>query len=220
MSDYIGSPNTTDPTTDFLARERAALGDDADFFTDHANLTPSPSFMGTPDLPSPSAILTPTLTNTGTDDLIQQSNQVSQFESSYPSADQLESSQAFHNAMLPDEEPETVKQWRENQNEILAERDEEAAKKKQDTIKKAHEDIDKFYEDYNEKKQKAIEEHRQQEEQIEKDKDDADANVWERVLKQCNTGAADGLSRTGDVTRMKEIMLGLKNTKDAPGSIV
>lgn len=52
------------------------------------------------------------------------------------------------------------RQWREKQKDILKERDEEAQQKKQDTIQKAHEDIDKFYEDYNEKKQKAIEEHR------------------------------------------------------------
>lgn len=103
MSDYIGSPNTEDPTTDFLARERAALGEDADFFTNDAdlNVSPSPippaltspSFLDSPDLPSPSAMMTPTMATTGTDDLIQESNQVSQFESSYPAADQLESSQ-------------------------------------------------------------------------------------------------------------------------------
>ncbi|CAO3593325.1 unnamed protein product [Absidia cylindrospora] len=172
MSDYIGSPNNEDPTTDFLARERAALGDDADFFTDNADLSPlpqttatmTPTFMDSPDLPSPSAMLTPNTTqeidSIGTDQLIQQSNNASSFESNYPDTDTLESSQAFHKAMLPDEEPETVRQWREKQKEILAERDEEAEKKKQETIKKAHEDIDKFYEDYNEKKQKAIEENR------------------------------------------------------------
>jgi vacuolar-type H+-ATPase subunit H len=60
----------------------------------------------------------------------------------------------------PRHSPSEFRQWREKQQGILAERDEEAEQKKQETIKKAHEDIDKFYEDYNEKKQKAIEEHR------------------------------------------------------------
>jgi hypothetical protein len=62
--------------------------------------------------------------------------------------------------MLPDEEPEVVRQWRENQKQVIAQRDEEEAAKKQERLNRAREDIDKFYEDYNDKKQKAIEENR------------------------------------------------------------
>lgn len=51
-------------------------------------------------------------------------------------------------------------QWREKQNEIIAERDTEEAKRKEDIINQAREDIDKFYEEYNDKKQKSIEENR------------------------------------------------------------
>lgn len=51
-------------------------------------------------------------------------------------------------------------QWREKQKEVIAERDAESEKRKQETINQAREDIDKFYEEYNDKKQKAIEEHR------------------------------------------------------------
>ncbi|ORZ15080.1 clathrin light chain [Absidia repens] len=232
MSDYIGSPNNEDPTTDFLARERAALGDDADFFTDDADLSPSPlpqttatmtpTFIDSPDLPSPSAMLTPNITqeidSIGTDQLIQQSNNASSFESNYPDTDALESSQAFHKAMLPDEEPETVRQWREKQKEILAERDEEAEKKKQETIKKRMKTLTNFTKTIMKRSKKPL----KKTEQMTKDKDDSlsDGNVWERVLSHCDVSGTGGLSKTGDVTRMKEIMLDLKKTKDAPGNIV
>ncbi|KAI8090020.1 Sodium/hydrogen exchanger family-domain-containing protein [Halteromyces radiatus] len=226
MSDYIGSPNTEDPTADFLARERAALGEDADFFTDdHVAITPlppgisSPSFLESPALPSPTGILSPSSATLNTEDLIQQSNQVSQFETSYPNPDELESSQAFQQAMLPDEEPETVRQWREKQNEILAERDQQAEKKRQEIIQQAHTDIDRFYEEYNEKKQQSIERNRQREEERQKEKDDltTGTNIWERTLKEINN--TRGSSKDSNVARMKEIMVELKKSKDAPGNL-
>lgn len=52
------------------------------------------------------------------------------------------------------------RQWRENQKQVIAKRDEEENAKKQEVLTRAREDIDKFYEDYNDKKQKAIEENR------------------------------------------------------------
>lgn len=52
------------------------------------------------------------------------------------------------------------RQWRENQKQVIAKRDEEENAKKHEVLNRAREDIDKFYEDYNDKKQKAIEENR------------------------------------------------------------
>jgi vacuolar-type H+-ATPase subunit H len=61
---------------------------------------------------------------------------------------------------MPDVEPEVVKQWREKQKELIAERDAESEEKKHEIVQKAREAIDQFYEDYNDKKQKAIEQNR------------------------------------------------------------
>jgi vacuolar-type H+-ATPase subunit H len=50
-----------------------------------------------------------------------------------------------------------VRQWREKQKELVAERDAESEEKKHGIVQKARQAIDEFYEDYNDKKQKAIE---------------------------------------------------------------
>ncbi|KAI7898808.1 clathrin light chain, partial [Cokeromyces recurvatus] len=175
MSDF-GDFNTPseDPTADFLARERAALGDDADLFASNDNNDLISNDLTSPVSASVNSFTTPLSPNNFNDGHIsalshhshssatkpveQDLMGTSSFESQYPKAEELETSQAFHKAMLPEEEPETVRQWREKQKEIIAERDAESERKKEETIKQAREDIDKFYEEYNDKKQKSIEE--------------------------------------------------------------
>ncbi|KAI9339730.1 clathrin light chain [Pilaira anomala] len=223
MSDF-GDFNTPseDPTSDFLARERAALGEDADFFTSAAD---------SPALPSMSPSIFEDSTSTPleghTSAMSFHSNPgamvvSSSFEQDYPKAEELETSKAFHKAMLPEEEPETVRQWREKQKEIIAERDAISEQKKQETINRAREEIDKFYEEYNDKKQKAIEENREREETTVKNRDDvaASSNVWDRVTREVDTSNAKTGYHTRDVSRMKELMLDLKRDTKAPGNII
>ncbi|KAI9486633.1 MAG: clathrin light chain [Benjaminiella poitrasii] len=249
MSDF-GDFNTPseDPTADFLARERAALGDDADLFSSNDNndlISPShdltspvsanaassfsPMSPNNFDSPSLSGQLDgrasalshqsfSSATKPSGQDLVVSSS----FESQYPEAEELEASQAFHKAMLPEEEPETVRQWREKQKEIIVERDAESQKKKDETIKQAREDIDKFYEEYNDKKQKSIEENREREENHEKSREQVQtsANVWERVTREIDTTNAKTGYHTKDVSRMKELMFDLRKDAKAPGNIV
>lgn len=89
MSDF-GDFNSSseDPTADFLARERAVLGGDADIFTTLDNTTGSISTQQTPDLyddilsPSSALVSTP-----------QQPSDYSAFENNFPKTENLESSQ-------------------------------------------------------------------------------------------------------------------------------
>ncbi|KAI8381055.1 clathrin light chain [Radiomyces spectabilis] len=237
MSDFgdFNSPNE-DPTADFLARERAALGADADLFATDDVSSPS-QFTGAispaPVLPSPSAMVSPSTGGLGAQDYNDMptshtavspngAGDYSAFEHEFPKAEDLESSQAFHKAMLPDEEPEVVRQWREKQKEVIAQRDEEEERKKQETIEQAREDIDRFYEEYNEKKQKAIEENREREENYQKDREEASsANVWERVVREFDlSSSAKAARQTRDVSRMRELMTDLRKDPKAPGTIV
>ncbi|GAA5816354.1 hypothetical protein MFLAVUS_009882 [Mucor flavus] len=219
MSDF-GDFNTPseDPTSDFLARERAALGEDADFFT-----SDSPALAAM----SPSIFEETNIMDGHTSSMSFHSNPgamvvSSSFDEEYPKAEELETSHAFHKAMLPEEEPETVRQWREKQKEVIAERDAISEEKKQETINRAREDIDRFYEEYNDKKQKAIEENREREETTVKKRDDvaASSNVWDRVTREVDTSNAKTGYHTRDVTRMKELMLDLKRDTKAPGNII
>ncbi|KAI9277031.1 clathrin light chain [Phascolomyces articulosus] len=231
MSDFGDFNSSNDPTADFLARERAALGEDADLFSSGdvpasiaADTTGLPTdLMTSPPSELPAAAsspapgsnpLSPPSAGTGTGDY-------SAFESDFPKAEELETSQAFHKAMLPDEEPEVVRQWREKQKELIAQRDDEAENKKQETIQRAREEIDKFYEDYNEKKQRTIEENREREENYLKDREDASsANIWERVVREFEVTNAKSTHHTRDVSRMKQLMLDLRKDPKAPGTIV
>ncbi|GAA5805781.1 clathrin light chain [Helicostylum pulchrum] len=219
MSDF-GDFNTPseDPTSDFLARERAALGEDADFFT-----SDSPALAAM----SPSIFEETNTLEGHTSSMSIHSNPgamvvSSSFDEEYPKPEELETSHAFHKAMLPEEEPETVRQWREKQKEVIAERDAISEEKKQETINRAREDIDKFYEEYNDKKQKAIEENREREETTVKKRDDvaASSNVWDRVTREVDTTNAKTGYHTRDITRMKDLMLDLKRDTKAPGNII
>ncbi|KAI8092300.1 clathrin light chain [Gilbertella persicaria] len=228
MSDF-GDFNTPseDPTADFLARERAALGQDADFFTNDDSLISSSHDLTSPPLPT-SLPMSPAIFNdspqlgheTAVGFLAE--NTLTSFETSYPKAEELESSQAFHKALMPEEEPETVRQWREKQAEIIAQRDAESEAKKEEKIKHAREDIDKFYEDYNDKKQKAIEENREREENYKQNNEQvaSSANIWDRVVKEIDISNAKTGYHTKDVIKMKELMLDLKRDPKAPGNMI
>lgn len=109
MSDF-GDFNTPseDPTADFLARERAALGQDADLFNTNENDLVSPShdltsIPGVSSLPSSPAIFndSPNLSNDGRTSVQSHTNPepdqdlmaASVFESNYPKTEELETSQ-------------------------------------------------------------------------------------------------------------------------------
>ncbi|KAI9311469.1 clathrin light chain [Dichotomocladium elegans] len=225
MSDFGDFSSSNDPTADFLARERAVLGEDADLFSsgdiDTTNTSTGLDFMNSPpsaaiDFSSPSQASALPSQNTAAP-----SGDYAAFETDFPKAEELENSQAFHKAMLPDEEPEVVRQWREKQKELIKQRDDEADEKKEETIKQAREEIDRFYEEYNEKKQRAIESNREREEQREKEREDAlSANVWERVIREIDTSNAKTGFHTRDVSRMKQLMLDLRKDAKAPGTSV
>ncbi|KAI8642480.1 clathrin light chain [Parasitella parasitica] len=219
MSDFGDfSSSTNDPTADFLARERAVLGGDADIFTTLDDNTPSTVFTATPDLLDRSSaqsqygIMSPSTP----------ANDYPAFESSYPEAENLETSKAFHNAMLPDEEPDVVRQWREKQKQLISKRDEEESHKKQEVFNKAREDIDKFYENYNDKKQKAIEENRERENKLLKSREESSAstNIWTSVSREIDISNAKAAYPTRDVSRMKSIILDLRKDQNAPGTII
>lgn len=97
MSDF-GDFNTPseDPTSDFLARERAALGQDADFFT--SNDMPSPALPMSPSLfDEPSAgNASPSLMDFHSSSPLKSNESAlvtTSFEADYPRAEELETSQ-------------------------------------------------------------------------------------------------------------------------------
>ncbi|KAI8983744.1 clathrin light chain [Pilobolus umbonatus] len=224
MSDFGDFTTPDDPTADFLARERAALGDEADLFSNDISSPVNntiPGLNSLPNTPSIFDVQSPAMNNH--EPVAHQSTPArsSSFDQQFPKTEDLESSKAFHQALLPDEEPEVVRQWKLKHDETIKERDSHATAAKEEILNKARAEIDQFYEDYNEKKQKAIEENREHELQLQKSLgEDTSDNVWGRVHSLINSTHLKADYHSKDVGRMKDLILDLKKDTKAPGNIV
>ncbi|QRV83821.1 clathrin light chain [Ceratobasidium sp. AG-Ba] len=124
-------------------------------------------------------------------------------------------------------QPEVVRQWREHQQEKIAQRDEEAKAKRAETIAKAERDIDKFYEEYNAKKERQIRENKENEANYLSNLTDSlsAGTTWSRICdlidlenSQSKTVARAGAGAT-DLARYREVLLRLRKQGDkAPGA--
>ncbi|CCO37835.1 Clathrin light chain Short=CLC [Rhizoctonia solani AG-1 IB] len=161
-----------------------------------------PSFDATPQVPSSFQSLAPP-----------------QFQSPVPQGPNYS---AFARPEVP--EPEVVRQWREDQAEKIAQRDEESKRKRQETIARAEKEIDKLYEDYNSKKERTIRENKENKAEFLSSLTDSllASTTWSRICdlidlenSQSNTVARPGV----DLTRYREVLLKLRKQGDkAPGA--
>ncbi|KAK4697718.1 hypothetical protein P7C71_g412, partial [Lecanoromycetidae sp. Uapishka_2] len=199
---------------DFLARERAALGDDAAQFGPTSDNT--------------------TKLEDGDDDLLggggdygqghQAGEEISEFESSFPAVDtQNQPSQSTYGGYTaPDEESEPVRQWRERRDLGLAEREKISASKKEETITAARSNLDDFYENYAQKTDKQVAKTRKEAEEFLASREDTSAGgtSWERIAKLVDLsgkGAKGGASGTGK-EKFREMLLDLRKDEKAPGA--
>ncbi|CCU81650.1 Putative Clathrin light chain [Blumeria hordei DH14] len=203
---------------DFLSREKALLGDDADQFTSgQGNI----EFLsdGPPEL------------------LYEEPHQnedeaVIKFESSFPDIDSRNQNatsgvaastyQPSQLSQFLEDEPEPIRQWRERRDLQLAERIAISEERKQGTIKIAQQNIDEFYENYNAKKEKGIAQTRREAEEFLNNREDTSAGgtSWERIAKLVNLsgkgieGGANGTNKS----RFRDLLLSLKKDDKAPGA--
>ncbi|KAI2602436.1 clathrin light chain [Hypoxylon sp. NC1633] len=209
----VGSPSADD----FLARERALLGDDATQFT-----TGNESAA---------------LADPSSDDLLGGGAESVQFESQFPeistSNEQVAPGGAITGPSVSynsgysayveqEEEPEVIKQWREKRDAANAKRAEQFAAQKAETIKEAQQNIDDFYENYNTKKEKTIAQTRKEAEQFLASRDDTTSGgtSWERISKLVDVsgkGQKGGAHGSGK-ERFRELLMSLRKDEKAPGA--
>ncbi|KAK2740648.1 hypothetical protein FQN57_006017 [Myotisia sp. PD_48] len=220
------SSATIEDDNDFLARERAALGDDADQFVlpdDHVTAGEA----GGDDL-------------LGGDDEVLSGNDLtadtSGFESSFPVIDSHNENVApggtitgsssfgaqYSTYKEPEEEPEPVRAWREKRDAELSRRSQVSEEKKAATVSKAQQDIDDYYESYNKRTDKARERTRKEAEEFLANREDTSAGgtSWERIAKLVDVsgkGVKGGASGSGK-ERFRGLLLELKKDEKAPGS--
>ncbi|KAJ5710378.1 hypothetical protein N7488_004534 [Penicillium malachiteum] len=211
---------------DFLARERAALGEDAEqFATAHDHVAANEGGHGDDDL-------------LGGDDGAP-AEEIGQFESAFPSVDadtQNERvapggtitgsgspfpSTGYQNTQTEDE-GDAVREWRDKRESEIARRAEVSNEKKEATVKKAREDIDDFYVSYNNKADKHRAQTKAEAEQFLANREDTSAGgtSWERIAKlvdvsgKGNTGGASGSGKE----RFRELLIDLRKDQEAPGA--
>ncbi|POR33453.1 Clathrin light chain [Tolypocladium paradoxum] len=216
----IKDPSADPSADDFLAREKAVLGDDADQFatSDDAAALGAPSG----------------------DLLAQGDNAQSTFESQFPD---LASSSAgtggplggssitgpsviynsgYQTRVDAEEEPEVIKEWRERRDAQIAKRAEQFAAQKEETIKEAQQNIDDFYENYNTKKEKGIAQTRKEAEQFLASREDtvSGGTSWDRIAKLVDVsgkGSKGGAAGSGK-ERFRETLTNLRKDEKAPGA--
>jgi len=110
------------------------------------------------------------------------------------------------------EEPESIKQWKLAQVDKLRLKDEEEEKSRNELKKQALKELEDWYAHYNVQLEKTKEDNRSAQESFVSEVNDIQPGTeWERVAKQCDFNAKTSRN-TKDVSRMRSILLQLKQT--------
>ncbi|TPX15113.1 uncharacterized protein E0L32_004671 [Thyridium curvatum] len=209
----IKDPSAEPSADDFLAREKALLGDDANQFAtvEDAGLD-------------------------GDDDLLGgggASGEAAQFESQFPDITSPNEGQGITGPSVSynsgfgayteeEEEPEVIKLWREKRDAQNAKRAEQFAQQRDETVQEAQKNIDDFYENYNNKKDKALAQTRKEAEEFLAKREDTTSGgtSWERISKIVDVsgkGAKGGAAGSGK-ERFRELLMSLRKDEKAPGA--
>ncbi|RKP05113.1 clathrin light chain [Thamnocephalis sphaerospora] len=234
-----------DPTADFLARERAAFGGDAlDVLSGSATNSPAPPFSGTSVHSTTMFHVTEDMdmdvqvTHSAPGSQGGKDADTEKFERSFPALDDMSGAlsapvtpsmlrttsgtgSASFSPHLGQPEPEFVREWRERQAAVIAERESRAAEEKAKRVEQARKAIDRFYEEYNAKREKAVAENRASQEAASYGTEGA--NVWERACRMADLVVAGEQTKkkqaktARDTTRMRNLLLDLRKDPKAPG---
>ncbi|XP_043268406.1 clathrin light chain isoform X2 [Venturia canescens] len=114
------------------------------------------------------------------------------------------------------EEPEKIRKWREEQMTRLEQKDAEEEKKKEEWREAAKKELEEWYKHHAETTSKTKATNRNAEKQFVAEADEVEPGTeWERIAKLCDFNPKS--SRTSkDVSRMRSIILQLKQTPPAP----
>jgi len=227
--------DNADEPSDFLSRERAALGEDAQqFSTPGDNTATVEEADDDDDLLGGGSAHAPTNGNYSADF---SNNDMGDFESSFPAVDTQNDSvgpggsitgstapfQAPTNYGAEDQgESSHVHEWRERRDLQIQHRDEVSANKKAETVKAAQQNVDEFYENYNNRRDKQVAQTRKEAEEFLQGREDTTSGgtSWERIAKLVDLsgkGANGGASGTGKA-KMRELLVSLRKDEKAPGA--
>jgi len=181
--------NDDDPAADFLAREQDELAglEDENFIGNGDSIDPG-SFDGFTVVPEMNGTI---------ESELEEPVGIPQYHSP---------------PQRPKEVPEKILKWREEQEKMLFEKDENEERKKEELKESAKQELEDWYKHHSEQIEKTRAQNRNAEKEYVMDRDaDVPGEEWEHIAKLCDFNPK--LSKnTKDVSRMRSIILQLKQT--------
>jgi len=111
------------------------------------------------------------------------------------------------------QEPEKIRKWREDQAERLAKKDAESEKKKAEWREIARHELEEWYKHRDEQVDKSKALNRQSEDAFVTERDEKKpGGEWERICRLCDFNPKNAPRSSKDVSRMRSILLQLKQT--------
>jgi len=224
MSDFeeefeIPAASEVDPAAEFLAKEQAELGDIGEDLgiapaasQPAAELTDNDNFLnqGENDLFSAA----PTLSLSAGDD---NPFLLADTESLTLTTETTELSSGMSKLYVAKEEPEFMRKWKEEQKERLEKKDLEETAAMEDLKVKAKQELEDWYKRYETQLEKTKNCNREDETKYEGNEMNhiEPGSEWERVAKHCDF-SAKAPGHTKDVSRLRSIMLQLKQNQTVP----
>jgi len=197
-----------DPAADFLAREQSELAglEDDNFGSSEAQPEAAQEFDAFGG-DAPAAEQIPQDSGLGDFEVVGAADEPADSSNGPSSMYEAISSQDTMRA-----EPEKIKLWREEQAARLETKDSEEESKKTELQEAAKKELDDWYKHYAEQLSKEKENNRAGEEAFVKERDEkVTGQAWEKVSKLCEFNPK-GSKTTKDVSRMRGILLQLKQT--------
>jgi len=225
----------SDPVSDFLAREHDALanldGDDDDFVgAPQNNLFQAPVPVVQNGFAAPGGLQHDGLLNNAGDSGVDLSaldvNDAvpSPLQNGRgPSPASINSGRGGSNGpYVEKEEPEKIRKWRENQKQLIAEKDKAEEKKKEELREHAKKELQEWHAQRNTRLEQRKKENREREaqylESYEPTKDGSIEKSWERIAKMVEATSKTGRSAsTKDTSRMKSLILSYRGKNEVNG---
>jgi len=220
MSDFeeefeIPATSEVDPAAEFLAKEQAELGDIGEDLGIGPATSQSPPGLadneGENDLFSPPPTVSVPLSAGDDNPFLLADTDNSHITQA------TELSSGMSKLYVAKEEPEFMRKWKEEQKERLEKKDQEETAAMEELKVKAKQELEDWYKRYETQIEKTKNCNREEETKYEGNEMNhiEPGSEWERVAKHCDF-SAKAPGHTKDVSRLRSIMLQLKQNQTVP----
>ncbi|KAH9421723.1 clathrin light chain-like isoform X2 [Dermatophagoides pteronyssinus] len=227
ITDSSAVTGSNDLVAEFLAREQSVLGEIDDDFNKDGQITatlPSSTnddLFDSDDIKLNGDFNESQPANGEIDNLSNGILEVSLEKSTTGNNADPPQSMMMNQPIIPAEEPESIKRWREQHVKNLELKDQEEKEKIEELRKQAKKELEEWYKRYHEEVEKTKKQNRAAEKEwiAERDNEQPASNgqAWEKINRMCDFNPKTSRN-TRDTSRMRSILLQLKQNPPASSS--